>query len=272
MICINTYMKIFIYEATNIINGKKYYGQTINLEKRKSEHFCNSTEERIINLPFRKALKKYGKNNFSWKIVAEAEEQKKANELEQYYIDNFGDYNIAPGGIGGRVFLSPEGEKERTRKILESRNKWSKEYKEKVYSFTKTIKFREEASIRNKGKNNYWYGKRGFWSGKKNPEHSKRMKGRTHIVSEDTKRKISENFQRRKDKGDLGLKRSFYTLFHSKNNETKKLSFIEWIKNGIDVEYVQKTSGVTCTGSKRRSKGWEFIKKENTNDSNTENS
>ena len=60
-------MKIGIYCFTNLINNKKYIGQSVNIENRKRTHL--RMEERDDSTAFHKALKKYGVNNFSfWKI------------------------------------------------------------------------------------------------------------------------------------------------------------------------------------------------------------
>ena len=54
-----------IYKVTNSINGKVYVGKTYNFEKRKREHIYDIED----NLPFHRALKKYGIDNFVWEII-----------------------------------------------------------------------------------------------------------------------------------------------------------------------------------------------------------
>ena len=58
-----------IYKVTNSINGKVYVGKTYNFEKRKREHIYDIED----NLPFHRALKKYGIYNFVWEIIDTAE-------------------------------------------------------------------------------------------------------------------------------------------------------------------------------------------------------
>lgn len=88
----------YIYETTNLINNKKYIGQ------HRSETFDESYAGSGILLL--KAIQKYGKENFSTRILQECESDSELNELEKYYIKLFDAvnsneyYNIANGGEG----------------------------------------------------------------------------------------------------------------------------------------------------------------------------
>ena len=88
-----------IYEAQNIINKKKYIGFTKHdLEWRKKTHY-----KRIKNptTHFHRALKKYGKENFIWKVIDKTLDI----EREKYYITKYNTltegYNMTKGGDGG---------------------------------------------------------------------------------------------------------------------------------------------------------------------------
>ena len=95
-----------IYKVTNSINGKVYVGKTYNFEKRKREHIYDIED----NLPFHRALKKYGIDNFVWEIIDTAESDEEIIEKEIYWIkqlntciyekDSWG-YNVTLGGEGG---------------------------------------------------------------------------------------------------------------------------------------------------------------------------
>lgn len=91
-------MKKYVYKLTNLINGKSYIGQTNNLERRFKEHLYDKRHGHPIHL----ALKKYGKENFSYEVLYHGENY---NEEEKkwisYYETNNKDkgYNIAEGGI-----------------------------------------------------------------------------------------------------------------------------------------------------------------------------
>jgi group I intron endonuclease len=115
-----------IYVATNIVNQKCYVGKTVkSLEKRKSEHISNPSTE-----GFHGALKKYGVENFEWKIIAEASDDE-LSDLEVHYINElrayvgFPDcrgYNRTLGGDGASPGkLNPWANEEVIRKLSEAR-------------------------------------------------------------------------------------------------------------------------------------------------------
>ena len=62
-------MSCGIYTITNNLNGKTYVGQSINIENRWGKH-CRTHDDFAIH----KALDKYGKENFTFKIVEECPE------------------------------------------------------------------------------------------------------------------------------------------------------------------------------------------------------
>lgn len=95
-----------IYKATNTINGKCYIGKTYNLQKRIREHLYEINND----LPFHRALKKYGIENFKWEIIDVASDDIEAIEKERNWIlklntcinvQNPKGYNITMGGEGG---------------------------------------------------------------------------------------------------------------------------------------------------------------------------
>lgn len=69
---------IGIYKITNKINHKIYIGQSVRVEIRLQEH-CYPSANGIID----KAIKKYGKDNFSFDIVEECSVAE-LNSREQY--------------------------------------------------------------------------------------------------------------------------------------------------------------------------------------------
>lgn len=87
-----------IYVITNTINNKKYVGQSIDADRRFIEHCKNYISEvSLIN----KAIKKYGKENFTMEIVEHSVEN--YNERESYWINFYNSmspngYNLTPGG------------------------------------------------------------------------------------------------------------------------------------------------------------------------------
>lgn len=92
----------YIYETTNIINGKKYIG------KHKSTDF--DCEYLGSGVAITEAVKKYGKENFVVTLLEECDSLSQLNAQEVYWIKKFNAvndqlfYNIAPGGDGGVVW------------------------------------------------------------------------------------------------------------------------------------------------------------------------
>ena len=117
-------MKGIIYCYTNLINDKKYIGQTYSEKTRKSAFNCKKTYTTSRKSGgklshFDAALKKYGKENFSYTIIQEIdcptleELVTQLDNLEKYYIkyfDTFNNgYNSTTGGRDG--LLSEETKK-----------------------------------------------------------------------------------------------------------------------------------------------------------------
>lgn len=80
-----------IYKIENLINGKIYIGQSIHIEKRWTEH-CRLSSNSLIS----KAIKKYGKENFSFQIIKEVSDLTELNNLEAKYIKQFN--SLVPNG------------------------------------------------------------------------------------------------------------------------------------------------------------------------------
>ena len=86
-----------IYCYTNLINGKKYVGQTINPEKRYNQHKSSAFNEKDkdYNTPLHRAFRKYGYNNFNYEIILSTSSLDILNELEIYFIDKY----LIEGGV-----------------------------------------------------------------------------------------------------------------------------------------------------------------------------
>lgn len=94
-----------IYCYTNLINGKKYIGQTVNPNQRYYAHksCAFNKKDPEYNKPLHKAFRKYGCDNFQYEVLAEANTIEELNGLEIYYIAHYNTqvpngYNIESGG------------------------------------------------------------------------------------------------------------------------------------------------------------------------------
>ena len=89
-----------IYKIENILNGKIYIGQSIEIERRWQKHL-NANDDFLIH----KAIKKYGKENFKFSIIEECDSSL-LNEKECYWINFYNSiipngYNMIQGGSNG---------------------------------------------------------------------------------------------------------------------------------------------------------------------------
>jgi len=91
-----------IYLIENLINHKKYVGQSINIKRRIFEHLKNVKNNE--NHPLYDAINKYGLNNFTFQIIDFATNIDELNNkeiilIEQYQsnINKLG-YNLEAGG------------------------------------------------------------------------------------------------------------------------------------------------------------------------------
>ena len=93
-----------IYKITNIINNKVYIGQSINLQRRKTDHIRDLNKNRNHNNHFQNAWNKYGEENFIFEIIHVVDDSDELNKLETYYIDLYDStnpdkgYNYTRGG------------------------------------------------------------------------------------------------------------------------------------------------------------------------------
>lgn len=83
-----------IYSITNNLNGDSYIGQSVNLRRRKSDHFSLMKKGRGVNPHFQNAWNKYGADNFSFEIVLYCEPFE-LTHYEQCLVDRLDPaYNI----------------------------------------------------------------------------------------------------------------------------------------------------------------------------------
>lgn len=124
-------MHYLIYETTNLINGKKYIGK----------HITDKIDDDYLGsgVYLKRAISKYGKENFSKKILFECSSEKEMNEKEIEIINHniISDtmyYNLAYGGQGGIIILRKDHPlyEETCNKISDSKLKNSYENSERV--------------------------------------------------------------------------------------------------------------------------------------------
>ena len=103
----------YIYEIRNLVNNKVYIGQTIHKNIRKYTHFHSLEINNHDNPYLQNAYNKYGKNNFSFKILDDsATTKQELTKLEALYILKAGYpnkdkvYNLnLPNGTPKRLYM-----------------------------------------------------------------------------------------------------------------------------------------------------------------------
>jgi hypothetical protein len=99
----------YVYLTENLINGKKYIGQ---------HKASNVNDDKYLGsgINLKRAIKKYGAQNFKREILAVADTRQELNVLEISLIAEYGAvtnklfYNIAAGGDGGDTFAGLNAE------------------------------------------------------------------------------------------------------------------------------------------------------------------
>lgn len=111
-----TYLKgkAGIYCFTNLINNKKYIGQSVNLYARIKAHYANYKNPKYHHLILYKAILKYGIDNFKLEIIECIQQsdnvKEELDQLEIKYIKQFNSYspngyNMTLGGDAGVLGL-----------------------------------------------------------------------------------------------------------------------------------------------------------------------
>lgn len=95
---------IGIYKITNLINGKSYIGQSVNIQKRFNAHksAAFNPNNKNYDFPLYRAIRKYGIENFKFEVLEECNESD-LNDREIWYISKYqtlnkNGYNQVDGG------------------------------------------------------------------------------------------------------------------------------------------------------------------------------
>lgn len=139
-----------IYVITNQINGKQYVGLSKNCYKRWSDHYSksyNSTKQDDLDKALYKAMRKYGRENFSFQIIEECSEELLSSR-EIYWINKLNTYsngyNETPGGENSGLKNIHLGESHGMAKLTEAEviqcRKWYAEGKRSHEIWEETFK------------------------------------------------------------------------------------------------------------------------------------
>lgn len=181
----------YIYRTTNLINGKTYIGQ--HKYKKLNDGYLGSGSY------FRRAIEKYGKENFVKEILySNIQYKETADDIERFAIAKErklgkAEYNIANGGQGAVGYRHTN---EARRKMSEAAKNMSEEHRRKLSESLRGIapwskgKHLSEEHCRklseaHKGK-------------KLSEEHKRKLSEVKKNISEETRRKMSESHKGKK--------------------------------------------------------------------------
>jgi hypothetical protein len=125
---------MYVYETTNLINGKKYIG--VSVTKLNSDNYLGS------GILLKRAIKKYGVNSFTKVILKTFELEEDARNYEKELIeklnaiDDKNYYNLVAGGYGGGVRNHPVTDE--TRKKISESHKGKKLTRKQVIGMAKS--------------------------------------------------------------------------------------------------------------------------------------
>jgi hypothetical protein len=165
-----------IYKTTNIVNGKFYIGK--HQTKDLNDGYLGSGKL------LKRAIKKYGIENFHKEILFECRSEEHMNTLEKILVvpDPELNYNLCDGGKGGFGYINSfcHNNKNNQRKtgnykFLKQPNKESKLYREKLSSALKK-KYNE-----------------GFTNGFKGKKHSEKFRQRMSSLMQEKQKGINNS-------------------------------------------------------------------------------
>ena len=205
-------IKNCIYIYTNLINNKKYVGQTVrSLYDRHKQRMtdCFNKNKHCYKQPFYRAIRKYGIENFKLEVLRQdLETQCLLNLFECYYIKKYNTminggygYNISNGGSNGNTFAGKSEEEMNEIRRKMSNNNWMKKISPEETPFY----------------------------GKHHTDESKRKIGDAHKgkhLTEEHKRKTSNTMNSRSDEEKEKWRNKIKKTWNSKSQEE-----IDEIKN-----------------------------------------
>ena len=192
---------MIIYKITNLINGKIYIGQ----DSKNDDTYYGS------GLIIKRAINKYGKENFNKELIEICNSKEELNKKEIFWISEFNStnsdigYNLSIGGNGGNLgeYVNKKiSEKSKLRVV-------SDETKKKL-------------SILNKGEKNAFYGK----------HHSEETK--KHLSEQKIGFKHTTESKLKISKATKGENNPFYGKYHS---DELKNRFRKMYGNKVIVKY-----------------------------------
>lgn len=163
---------IFVYQTKNLVNGKTYIG--VHSTKSVDDGYIGcgvfkESDARRLNLPFHRAVNKYGYASFERHILSFYETYDEALEEERYlvgksWVMSDENYNVALGGRGGSLYTFSDEKKKGIYDKIAYKNrgrKRSKDFCDRI-SFMRKGKPLSESHKKSLSDNHpkYWLGQK----------------------------------------------------------------------------------------------------------------
>lgn len=151
-----------IYSIRNVVNGKRYIGQSVNIKVRWKQHESELKHGTHDNDYLQKSWNKYGPDNFIFEILEECDRQE-LDDKERYYIHYYDTlnrdhgYNLKDGGQD-----HPKCKEQVCEKMSKIMKEVFSDPEKRKKQRDSAIKQWQNPAIREKhmGKNNGMYGKK----------------------------------------------------------------------------------------------------------------
>lgn len=214
-----------IYKIRNLLNGKVYIGQSIDINNRFRVHKNIIRSTKVFRHLLYKAFNKYGIENFEFNVIEHVEDTNLLDQREQHWLDYYNSYNPEYG-----YNLRPKAESNRGIKL-------SDEHKLKIGLSNSGRKHNNE-TIKKMAET-----RRKLWQDSiyKNKQQTVKHKGRFKkgYIPYNKGKKLSEEHIKNISKGHLGQKawNKGVTVTEEKLKEMSAISKKLW----NDPEYRQKT-------------------------------
>ena len=170
---------ITIYSIVNTIDNKRYVGISSDYKNRKRLHIWGMKNGKHKNIKIKRAVNKYGFDNFVFEVLEELESEDRmlALEKEHHYINKYNSYhkgyNQSEGFESSFLYKESKETKEKRRKLMKGNTYWlgrkhteeTKKkigliHKGKVVSAETRFKTSESRKGMMKGEDNPFYGKK----------------------------------------------------------------------------------------------------------------
>lgn len=137
-----------VYMWTNLVNGKRYVGQTQCFGRRMAQYRCGR-----FNIAMGKDFDKYGADNFDIVVLERDIPLDALDERERYWINYHTTYDESRGYNVRRRSVTRRGYKH-TQEWCDKRSAWLKD------KWATDEEYRKFWSDKMSGENNYFYGKK----------------------------------------------------------------------------------------------------------------